>query len=325
MAEDWSIGPYEPGHETAVLDLWRRTLGDRFPMRRRLWRQQTAGDPAFTAAAAAVAWAGSEAVGFVLAKPNCHAFATNQHYAGTGAVSILMVRPDWRRRGIGASLLRLAEEHLRSAGAVGVRLGAGLEHTFPGVPTDAPEGRRFFEQRGYEFAYEVSDLLLDLRAYERPPVVDGLAAVSGLDFGPCRPGEEGALMAFLAATFPGGWCYWTEKRLRAGDHGDLFLMRQDGCVSGFAHLYTGGSRVIGPPIFWAPLLGPRFGGLGPMGIAEESRGRGLGLALLCAAVEHLRGRGVRRMSIDWTGLPGFYAHAGFGIWRSYWMSAVREL
>ena len=62
-----------------------------------------------------------------------------------------------------------------------------------------------------------------------------------------------------------------------------------------------------------------------MGLDVSVRGHGLGLGLLCRALEHLRDQGVRRMVIDWTDLPAFYARAGFQVWQSYWMSGVKEL
>jgi GNAT superfamily N-acetyltransferase len=311
----------------AVIDLWNRTVGGQFLMRRRLFHQQTAGDPNFQRADAATAWAGGEAVAFALVKPHRRTFPTGERYAGAGAVSVLLVRPDWRGQGIGSDLLAWAERRLREQGALRVRLGAGLEHTFPGVPTTQPAVRDFFLHRGYSFPYLVSDLIQDLGSYHRPPGVTAALAAAGdeLDFGPCQPGEDQALLDFVAATFPGGWWYWTRKRLLAGDRPLIYLMRQDGRVTGFAHIYTSASQVIGPPIFWSGRLGHRYGGLGPMGIDASLRGRGLGLALLCRALEHLRDQGVRQTAIDWTDLPAFYARAGFQVWQSYWMSGVKEL
>ena len=327
MTGTFSIVPYQPPQESAVLTLWNRTIADQFPMRRRLFLQQTRANPSFRFDDAAVAWVGDEPVGFVLTRPHRQSFPTGERYQGTGALSVLLVRPDARRQGIGSALLDWAHGHLRRSGALQVRLGAGLEHTFPGVPTTAPAARSFFEHHGYRFTYEVSDLILDLRQYQRPAKTDESLRQAGpsVTFGPCQPGEEQPLLDFVTANFPGSWWYWTDRRLAAGDREYLYLMRHGSRVVGFAHLYSSRARVIGPSIFWAPRLGPRYGGLGPIGLAEDLRGRGLGLALLCRSLEHLRHHGVRRTVVDWTDLPAFYAQVGFRVWQSYWMSAVRVL
>jgi GNAT superfamily N-acetyltransferase len=318
---------WEQRQAPAVLDLWNYTLGPQFPISRRLFHQQTAGDPNFQPLDGAVAWAGGEAVGFALVKPHRQIFPTGERYAGTGALSVLLVRPDRRGQGIGGGLLTWAEQRLRAQGTTRVRLGAGLEHTFPGVPTTQPAARDFFLHRGYTFPYLVSDLIHDLRAYQRPPQVTAALAAAGEDltFGPCQPGEDQALLDFVAATFPGGWWYWTRKRLDAGDRPFIYLMRRGGQVTGFAHTNTSASKIIGPSIFWSRRLGRCYGGLGPIGLDASLRGQGLGLALLCRTLEHLRAQGVRRTVIDWTDLPGFYTRAGFQVWQSYWMSGVKEL
>jgi predicted N-acetyltransferase YhbS len=324
---NWQIAPFQPADAPAVIDLWNRTVDESFPLRSRLLGQQTQGDPNFQPGDAAVARAGGEAVGFALTKTFRQHFPTGDHYAGSGAISVLLVRPDWRNRGLGSALLRWGEDRLQAGGARRIRLGAGLEHTFPGVPATAPEAKAFFERRGYAFCYQTHDLIQDLRAYTRPARATAALEQVGPDviFGPCRPGEEGPLLDFLGETFPGGWWYWTAKRLRAGDQAGLYLMRQAGRVTGFAHLYTSAARVIGPPIFWSRRLGPRYGGLGPIGIAAPVRGRGLGLGLLCRALEHLRDQGVRHTVVDWTTLVDFYAQVGFRVWRTYWMSDVKEV
>ena len=302
-------------------------MGGQFPMSQRLLHQQTAGDPNFQPPDAAAVWAGGEAVGFALVKPHRQAFPTGERYAGTGALSVLLVRPDWRGQGIGGDLLAWAEQRLRAQGASRVRLGAGLEHTFPGVPTSQPAARDFFLRRGYSFPYLVSDLIHDLGCYQRPPGVTAALAAAGddLSFGPCQPGQEQALLDFVAASFPGGWWHWTRKRLLAGDRHFIYLMRSGDQVAAFAHSHSSSRKVIGPPICWSRRLGRRYGGLGPMGLDASLRGRGLGLGLLCRALEHLHDQGVRRMAIDWTDLPAFYARAGFQVWQSYWMSGVKEL
>ncbi|HLO35757.1 MAG TPA: hypothetical protein VK194_06735, partial [Candidatus Deferrimicrobium sp.] len=81
---------------------------------------------------------------------------------------------------------------------------------------------------------------------------------------------------------------------------------------------------IGPPHFWAARRPPAAGGLGPIGIAADRRGSGLGGALLVTALDHLRRQGLTDVVIDLTSLLGFYGPHGFGPWIT-WRSATAPI
>jgi len=316
------IYPYRVALTPAVVGLWNRALGQEFPLRQRLWRQQTAGDPSFRSGDALVAVENGQVVGLVLAKLFREEYESCAAYRHMGWISALVVDPDWQGRGIGKALLEQAEAHLRSAGVANVRLGGSFFHFLPGVPTTQPAVRAFFEHRGYTFLAEPDhDVIGDLSDFRSPPSVEAALAQAGPSFtiGPTRRGEEAAVLAFVDAEFPGRWWYETKLFFEdGGDPADVVLLREGREVVGFAHVFHPRSVVIGPSVYWAPLLGRRYGGLGPIGIAERLRGQGLGLGLLCRSLEYLRFLGVRRCVIDWTGLVDFYGKAGFTIWKSYW-------
>ena len=59
------------------------------------------------------------------------------------------------------------------------------------------------------------------------------------------------------------------------------------------------------------------GGLGPIGVAAALRGRGLGRALLVAALDRLRRLGHPDVVIDDTSLLGYYGPHGFAPWITY--------
>lgn len=70
---------------------------------------------------------------------------------------------------------------------------------------------------------------------------------------------------------------------------------------------------------WAlpPLCGPKTGLIGCVGVDEAYRKAGVGLALLCHAIEDMKQRGVEGVFVDWVSLEGWYEQLGFKIWRSY--------
>jgi predicted N-acetyltransferase YhbS len=109
-----------------------------------------------------------------------------------------------------------------------------------------------------------------------------------------------------------------KRFLRAGGApSDLVLALEGNAIIGFAHTFTPKSVELRGSTHWFPLLGNAWGGLGPIGIAASHRGRGLGLALLAAGLQHLRTQGVEQAIIDWTDLVDFYGRFGFQIWRRY--------
>ena len=117
--------------------------------------------------------------------------------------------------------------------------------------------------------------------------------------------------------FPGRWHFEFEEFLREGGRiADYFLAFSATALAGFARLtFEDSERPI--ERFYMHRLPRPWGQLGPLGIAAESRGQGLGAALVDAALRHLHQQGVTGCLIDWTDLLSFYAKFGFGPYRQY--------
>ena len=93
---------------------------------------------------------------------------------------------------------------------------------------------------------------------------------------------------------------WVHDQGWAMDHGmpvsDVLLLVPAGGsggpvaarkIAGFATIHQRGNAPLFGPRFWEDLLEPSSGGLGPIGVAERLRGRGLGRALLAVALDTL--------------------------------------
>jgi GNAT superfamily N-acetyltransferase len=142
---------------------------------------------------------------------------------------------------------------------------------------------------------------------------------------PAHEDEKDALIAMVEREFPGGWPYSTHGHFaRGGAASDIIIASENNEVIGFCHTADFNSSWLLPGTYWYPLLGSRYGGLGPIGIAKEHRKRGLGLALCAVAVDYLKQRGVERMAIDWTTLVAFYEQLGFAVWKRYLMASKVE-
>lgn len=287
----------------AIVDIWNLCLGDTHPLRAELLEQQwqnTHHEPKLIM----VAKQQGAIVGVIAGKANTASWADQS----VGHLSYVAVHPDYRRQGIGTNLYQRLADQLTVRERRKLRVGGDVAHLLPGIPTEVgTETWRFFRQRGLLPLGAEHDLRLDLSlSLPEVPLARNLRV---------EPASNGAVLDFLARTFPGRWHFEMEQALKAGTT-VLSLLRGNE-VLGFAAVFLPKAGFIGPSQFWSPALSGKVAGLGPMGISPELRGQGQGLALFTAASHWLQERGAEHLLIDWTMLTGFYGRAGAHIWRTY--------
>lgn len=218
---------------------------------------------------------------------------------------------------VGIDLFAEAKRMLVNRGLYKVTFGQDVLHFWPGCPSECAALRSFLTVAGFEPSGEVADLERDLSDYCPPEgclgALNAGAAVRSLE-----PADRAELEAFLGRTFPGRWHNDTLWKIdKEGRIDFVYGLFVGGAMQGFAvtqdwthHAPVGGS-------VWRCDLGEQWGALGPIGIAEAVRGKGLGKALLGQALQGLKDRGARRAIIDWTGLTDFYGKHGFSVSRTY--------
>jgi GNAT superfamily N-acetyltransferase len=309
-----------PAHRDipSLAALWNASMGAGFPLTERLLRQTMEADPWYEADGCWVARQGADIIGWVLSKTMKAAGAEMGRFQGRGGIGALCVHPDYRRRGIATQLLNRAESFLRAGGSSPSTLYYP-HHLLPGIPAECEAVITLFRQRGYTGFHECVDLWRDLRDYEIPYKARIASnANPTVALRPARTEERDAIIAMVEREFPGGWPYSTRGHFaRGGAASDIIVAVERDEIIGFCHTADWRSPWLLPSTYWHPLLGERYGGLGPVGIAAAHRKRGLGLALCAVAVEDLRRRGVQRMAIDWTTLISFYEQLGFTVWKRY--------
>jgi ribosomal protein S18 acetylase RimI-like enzyme len=312
------LAPYRPSMLDQVLNVWNAALGEQFPLSRDLFLQNGVRDPHFDPEACWMATVPGhpDAVGFCLAKVVREPLGADGWLPRQGWVSLLAVHPAYQGRGIGAALLARAEMYLRARRRDVITLGGDPNHFLPGVP--AGEGAAaFFRAAGYEFVGDAYDLH---RTVTRSTVVGErtLRDEPGVTIRPLEPEDQLRLLAFLDEVFPGRWRYTVGRFLRRGGPiRDIMGVVHAKQVVGFAQLFHPGSPWIGPSLNWTWGTGRRAGGIGPIGLAPNFRGRGLGLALLDRSVSHLARLGIEEVVVDWTTLLDFYGRLEFSVWRHY--------
>ncbi len=291
-------------HVSAAISIWNRAYGDDLRITPR-FLEYNLRTPRGVVQHGRLAMEHEQPVGFVLASALCDDPQTSP--PDIGWIDALAVAPNAQRRGIGSMLLDRAEDWLRANDCTCFRLGGGLHPFFPGYPLELGNAA-FFQTRGYverAGSREVWDVARDLSNYR------GAICQIAQHIRPAQFGEEDALLKFFTREFPNRWRFEFEEFLRArGRMSDYLILLTERGVDGFARLtFEDSERPI--ERFYMHPLPRRWGQLGPIGVSTEMRGKGLGSALLDAALCHLRDKGVRGCVIDWTDQVDFYAYFGF--------------
>ncbi|HUP60433.1 MAG TPA: GNAT family N-acetyltransferase [Thermoanaerobaculia bacterium] len=213
---------------------------------------------------------------------------------------ILAVDRDARRRGIGSALLADAE----SRGAHVVFAEPGNYFT-PGVLASDEGTLAFFRAHGYRETSETWNLETHIRNPVIPSVVEGPGWAGGaIRVPPTHPGPSTTLgmtkleprtsnfnrelASFIERHFGAIWRF-ESSRAHA-----IYTTEENGAITGFAAIEAN-NRGLGT--------------FGPTGVAKSHRGKGLGTALLDAALAGLHDLGYTRVTIPWTDALDFYRKA----------------
>lgn len=190
---------------------------------------------------------------------------------------ILVVARDRRRRGIGSALLADAE-------GLGARVVAAEPGNYftPGVVTTDEGTIAFFRSRGYMETRWTWNLSTPL---------DGLPCGDGA----IRPHhrDAGRVLDFVEREFGRIWRFEASRAFES-EVPRIFIREESGAICGFA-VHDVNNRGLGT--------------FGPTGVAESTRGRGIGRSILLASLKDLRALGFSRATIAWTEALEFYRKA----------------
>jgi predicted N-acetyltransferase YhbS len=315
------IRPYDEIRDLPdVLDVWRLALGEKWHMRADIFASVTTRHPFYQLGDHFVAEACGEVVAFI--GTQVMRFTSELH--PTGGISVLFVHPDHQRQGIAHALHEAAMQHLRQCGMCQVELGGGGEFRFwPGVPDNLSASLDFFKMEGWTDFHECCDMVRSLKDFEISPASRQCVEQHGITFRPAISSDVPALLRFIDREFP----WWRREfgaKIDDEDYDEIFLgLAQSGSIIAAQRLFTPKSRLLHANTVWKTLLGENLGGLGAVGVAEEWRGRGIGLALVEYGSESLKQRGIATCHIDWLEIADFYAKAGYQVWRTYHCSTQK--
>ncbi|MCR5469234.1 MAG: GNAT family N-acetyltransferase [Lachnospiraceae bacterium] len=247
-------------------------------------------------------------IGFIGTKiSNCEAV-----YPDTAWISIFAVLNDEQNKGYGTQLMKKALEVLKGKGIKQVFIGMDFNNFFSGIPDPQEKKKEFFKELGFELGDHLHfDMEADVSVNAKMDTFDPTPFEGKYSVTPFVDEYQG-LLDFLEAEFPGRWKYeaevaYEEKKPKE----DMLLLKEKatGKILGFCFLHG---------------LGRIYGGLGPIGIAKETRGSHVGNFILWNGLMQLRKLGVHEVNIDWTTLEKFYGQFGF-VPERYFLAALKKL
>lgn len=248
---------------------------------------------------------------------------TLPEYRRTAWLSSLATDQPFRRRGIGSFLYRRAEDELKKAGVRTLIAGGEMHPFFSGIPEPSPEKRSFFSTHGFHLNEAVHyDLTADVSEIDFTRCGVSVNETDEFETRPMTNSDLPELNRFFDTEFPGRWKFEIMRHLSTGgDCLEILLLCRKKRVCGFCKIHINRDAENGE---FNALLGKNWGALGPIGIAENARGAGLGVRLLRDSLMYLQKGGARRVNIDWTILKDFYGQFGFLPWRTY-LAAYKDL
>lgn len=252
-------------------------------------------DPAFDPSLVFVALDDGRAVGVVAGVP------PDDPRQAPGGIKLFAVAPAHRRRGIASRLFDHAEAALRSRGVTRcVAVNCGNNRLSLGLDVQYTAALCLLWQRGYERAGTTQDMVVDLHGPGAPDL-DTTAdetrlLAQGIGFRRPMPGDwrwllEGVEREMASTTPSRRWAYLAGQAFRRDPPTiEVAEERPTGAFLGFAAYDAG-----------------RWGALGPMGVAERVRRRGVGAVLLKRCLRDLRADGYLAGGIFAVGPIPFYA------------------
>ncbi len=289
--------------------LWSSYFPPRYRVDADLLRLNTVECPVFDWGASLIHAPDGPAHGFVVVKKP----AAGTLYPGKVSDDAYLTAIAYTEPQTAVDMLAEVKSILRNRGVRKLHFGQDAWHFFPGVPTDFAALKNLLEVEGFTEGSEAYDMERDLTDYENKfTMPEGYKARS------LEMGDLDKIKEFMLEEFPGRWPYDLEEKIKREGypHCVIGLFRGDQVV-GFARVQKWDDKVAMAGGVWKMDLGDNWGSLGPIGISAALRGKGLGQALLGAALMHLKEKGVKQCLIDWTILDKFYGEHGFEIARRY--------
>ncbi|MBQ8780328.1 MAG: GNAT family N-acetyltransferase [Oscillospiraceae bacterium] len=216
-------------------------------------------------------------------------------YIYRSCLRLLCVSPEYQGRGIGAELLKEAEEMVMNAGYSGITAGGLDSGLFIGEVISKEQfeaqGAGYLKKHGYTANHGCVEMALELEDFsaERADIPEDT------EFRLYK-GDKAELLEAVKAVDPD----WVEYFRYAED---IFAAEYKGKLAGMC--------ILGfDDVCLASGDGFKTGNIGCVGVIPEMRRKGIGLAMVAKAAELIKSKGCKNAFIHYTHLEKWYGKLG---------------
>ncbi|MGM0414213.1 MAG: GNAT family N-acetyltransferase [Bacillota bacterium] len=227
----------------------------------------------------------------------------------------LLVTEDGAGSASWKELLDYIINELKITGGKYISYGQDPQNFLPGLPVEFEAEREAWVKAGFKAGGLESDLR---RVYKEEPEVREFPD-SSYHVQQAEVKDRNSLLRFLSEEFPGRWQYEAENiSCWPGGIKDYYLLvKGENNIIGFARTNRQDGFYKGPNINFGGESGEDFAGLGPLGLAENWRGRSLSTPFLQKVLSILYHNGYKEITIDWTNLIEYYKKFGYEVVNQY--------
>lgn len=301
---------YDQKFENDVVNLWNNALPvdtitvDKF-------RNQALFDDNFDPLLCFIAVEESRVLGFLLATKRKFPYLERGLESERGFINVMFVDESHRKKGIGTSLLKRAEDELYVRGARRITLGAySPSYFFPGIDEENyGPSKKFFESKGYIRGEVNFSMKKDLHGFHLTKEMENKyerIVKEGFEIKHFNYQYTLKLLEFALGEFGGGWKrnIMISMRLSLAEENILLVVDPRDEVVGFSMRMIDGNPM-------------RFG---PIGISETVRNYGIGGVLFDFMQADMAKKSVYHLYFVTTDIPGrrFYERHGLSVFRTFY-------
>jgi GNAT superfamily N-acetyltransferase len=296
-----------------IFKFWNANMGSQYQVTEKMIWQKIINDQDRWAPGSFLLKDDSKLIGLIVTKVNNSGLPECENFAW---ISTLIVDKEYRNQGFGKLLYSKTEEKLKEKGIQKLILGGERDNFFSGIPNPTVESMEFFKKRGFVLNIDQHyDLMADVSKHDFAGLGASLNCEDDFVTAVMTITDREKLAAFFDQSFPGRWKFEIMEYVDSGYdlQNVVLLWQKTTCdIVGFCKVFKSDNQSDLDEIY-----GSFWGSLGPIGISEVIRGKGLGKKILLDSLIHLQRRGARNIIIDWTVLKDFYGQFGFKPCKTY--------